>query len=184
VPCKAARLARRLSLLGMSYIVEVDHEDGQCTSSNQNFSKLLSRAERNHAIEVMHKGYPGARPCELSRAMKRTSDDGQLSYQHPRLRHPFGSPRKTHRARDLLSPDDIFVLEPARATSLYHIVGAVAQLSAAIPDSGSATAVSRLWAPRTMLVSTRDWLSVQMMAVFERDFPPGWLPFVHLTPLS
>jgi hypothetical protein len=40
------------------------------------------------------------------------------------------------------------------------------------------------WAPRTMPVSTRDWLSVQMMAVFERDFPPGWLPFVHLTPLS
>jgi hypothetical protein len=35
-----------------------------------------------------------------------------------------------------------------------------------------------------MPVSTRDWLSVQMMAVFERDFPPGWLPFVHLTPLS
>jgi signal transduction histidine kinase len=41
-----------------------------------------------------------------------------------------------------------------------------------------------LRAPRTMPVSTRDWLSVQMMAVFERDFPPGWLPFVHLTPLS
>ena len=39
-------------------------------------------------------------------------------------------------------------------------------------------------APRTMPVSTRDWLSVQMMAVFERDFPPGWLPFVHSTPLS
>jgi hypothetical protein len=31
---------------------------------------------------------------------------------------------------------------------------------------------------------TRDWLSVEMMAVFERDFPPGWLPFVHSTPLS
>src|SRR2546423_13682863 len=39
-------------------------------------------------------------------------------------------------------------------------------------------------APRTMPVSTRDWLSVQMMAVFKRDFPPGWLPFVHSTPLS
>jgi hypothetical protein len=24
----------------------------------------------------------------------------------------------------------------------------------------------------------------QMMAVFERDFPLGWLPFVHSTPLS
>jgi putative ABC transport system substrate-binding protein len=41
-----------------------------------------------------------------------------------------------------------------------------------------------LRAPRTMPVSTRDWLSVQMMAVFERDFPPGWLLFVHSTPLS
>ena len=30
-----------------------------------------------------------------------------------------------------------------------------------------------------MLVSTRDQLSVQMMAVFERDFPPGLLPFVR-----
>jgi mannose-6-phosphate isomerase len=29
---------------------------------------------------------------------------------------------------DQLSPDDIFVPEPARATSLYHIVGAVAEL--------------------------------------------------------
>ena len=43
---------------------------------------------------------------------------------------------------------------------------------------------NHLWAPRTMPVSTRDWLSVEMMAVFERDFPPGWLPFVHSTPLS
>jgi mannose-6-phosphate isomerase len=33
---------------------------------------------------------------------------------------------------DQLAPDDIFVLEPARATSLYHIVGAVAELSDAI----------------------------------------------------
>jgi hypothetical protein len=43
---------------------------------------------------------------------------------------------------------------------------------------------NNIWAPRTMPVSTRDWLSVQMMAVFERDFPPGWLPFVYSTPLS
>src|SRR6516165_813895 len=46
------------------------------------------------------------------------------------------------------------------------------------------SAAQQLRAPRTMPVSTRDWLSVQMMAVFERDFPPGWLPFVHSTPLS
>jgi mannose-6-phosphate isomerase len=41
---------------------------------------------------------------------------------------------------DQLTPDDIFVPEPARATSLYHIVGAVAELSAAIPDAGPAAA--------------------------------------------
>jgi mannose/cellobiose epimerase-like protein (N-acyl-D-glucosamine 2-epimerase family) len=44
---------------------------------------------------------------------------------------------------DQLAPDDGFVFEPARATSLYHIVGAVAELSAAIPDTGTAGAESR-----------------------------------------
>ena len=44
---------------------------------------------------------------------------------------------------DQLTPDDIFVLEPARATSLYHIVGAVAELSAAIPDAGHTAADGR-----------------------------------------
>src|SRR5262249_49257425 len=37
---------------------------------------------------------------------------------------------------DQLGADDVFVLEPARATSLYHIIGAVAELSDAIPDAG------------------------------------------------
>jgi mannose/cellobiose epimerase-like protein (N-acyl-D-glucosamine 2-epimerase family) len=45
---------------------------------------------------------------------------------------------------DQLTPDDGFVFEPARATSLYHIVGAVAELSAAIPHAGSATPLSGL----------------------------------------
>src|SRR5262249_11498548 len=44
---------------------------------------------------------------------------------------------------DQLAPDDIFVLEPARATSLYHIVGAVAELSAAISDAEPMAAKSR-----------------------------------------
>jgi N-acylglucosamine 2-epimerase (GlcNAc 2-epimerase) len=30
---------------------------------------------------------------------------------------------------DQLGADDVFIVEPARATSLYHIIGAVAQLS-------------------------------------------------------
>jgi mannose/cellobiose epimerase-like protein (N-acyl-D-glucosamine 2-epimerase family) len=39
---------------------------------------------------------------------------------------------------DQLGADDVFILEPARATSLYHIIGAVAELSAAaIPDTAA-----------------------------------------------
>src|SRR5262249_20028689 len=45
---------------------------------------------------------------------------------------------------DHLGAADVFVLEPARATSLYHIIGAVAELSAAIPDAGRPAADSRL----------------------------------------
>jgi mannose-6-phosphate isomerase len=36
---------------------------------------------------------------------------------------------------DQLDEKDVFVVEPARATSLYHIIGAVAELSAAFPDT-------------------------------------------------
>ena len=36
---------------------------------------------------------------------------------------------------DQLTVDDRFVPEPARATSLYHIIGAVAELSAALRDT-------------------------------------------------
>jgi mannose-6-phosphate isomerase len=35
---------------------------------------------------------------------------------------------------DQLTVDDRFIPEPARATSLYHIIGAVAELSATLPD--------------------------------------------------
>ena len=45
---------------------------------------------------------------------------------------------------DQLAPDNIFVLEPARATSLYHIVGAVVELSAATAGAGRTAAESRL----------------------------------------
>jgi mannose-6-phosphate isomerase len=39
---------------------------------------------------------------------------------------------------DQLGPDGVFIVEPARATSLYHIIGAVAELSAAaIPDTAA-----------------------------------------------
>jgi mannose/cellobiose epimerase-like protein (N-acyl-D-glucosamine 2-epimerase family)/glycosyltransferase involved in cell wall biosynthesis len=61
---------------------------------------------------------------------------------------------------DQLAPDDIFVLEPARATSLYHIIGAVAELAHAIPDTASASvpASSALGsAPRVIYLVTEDW---------------------------
>ena len=61
---------------------------------------------------------------------------------------------------DQLAPDDIFVHEPARATSLYHIVGAVAELSDAIPDAGSANLRAnsmRKPAPRVIYLVTEDW---------------------------
>jgi mannose/cellobiose epimerase-like protein (N-acyl-D-glucosamine 2-epimerase family) len=39
---------------------------------------------------------------------------------------------------DQLDDSDVFVVEPARATSLYHIIGAVAELCAAFPDAANA----------------------------------------------
>jgi len=61
---------------------------------------------------------------------------------------------------DQLAPDDSFVLEPARATSLYHIIGAVAELTHAFPDAASAgvPASSALGsAPRVIYLVTEDW---------------------------
>jgi mannose-6-phosphate isomerase len=39
---------------------------------------------------------------------------------------------------DQLNEKNGFVVEPARATSLYHIIGAVAELSVAFPDMANA----------------------------------------------
>ena len=61
---------------------------------------------------------------------------------------------------DQLSADDRFVLEPARATSLYHLIGTVAELSAAIPDRQSALRIaggSRRRSPRVIYLVTEDW---------------------------
>jgi mannose/cellobiose epimerase-like protein (N-acyl-D-glucosamine 2-epimerase family)/glycosyltransferase involved in cell wall biosynthesis len=57
---------------------------------------------------------------------------------------------------DQLAPDDVFVHEPARATSLYHIVGAVAELSDAIADAAN-TSSPRRPAPRVIYLVTEDW---------------------------
>jgi len=61
---------------------------------------------------------------------------------------------------DQLAPDDSFVHEPARATSLYHIVGAVSELSDAIPDAANAklpASSMRRPPPRVIYLVTEDW---------------------------
>jgi mannose/cellobiose epimerase-like protein (N-acyl-D-glucosamine 2-epimerase family)/glycosyltransferase involved in cell wall biosynthesis len=61
---------------------------------------------------------------------------------------------------DQLTSDDSFVCEPARATSLYHIIGAVAELSAAIPEAAKANAPASRPAragPRVIYLVTEDW---------------------------
>ncbi|HEY7664500.1 MAG TPA: AGE family epimerase/isomerase [Xanthobacteraceae bacterium] len=62
---------------------------------------------------------------------------------------------------DQLTADDTLVSEPARATSLYHIVGAVAELSAAIPESTARARApsgrSERAAPRVIYLVTEDW---------------------------
>jgi len=39
---------------------------------------------------------------------------------------------------DQLNENDDFIIEPARATSMYHLIGAVAELSSAFPDAANA----------------------------------------------
>jgi len=58
---------------------------------------------------------------------------------------------------DQLAPDDVFVQEPARATSLYHIIGAAAELSDAIADAANAGLPVRRPAPRVIYLVTEDW---------------------------
>jgi len=61
---------------------------------------------------------------------------------------------------DQLGADDVFVMEPARATSLYHIIGAVAELSHMLPAAvrvGSPVAKTRASAPRVIYLVTEDW---------------------------
>lgn len=57
---------------------------------------------------------------------------------------------------DQLAADDRFVVEPARATSLYHIIGAMAELPAATADASTARCSARK-APRVIYLVTEDW---------------------------
>src|SRR5262245_24317515 len=61
---------------------------------------------------------------------------------------------------DRLGADDMFIPEPARATSLYHIVGAVAELARALPPAvttRSPAQTRRGAAPRVIYLVTEDW---------------------------
>jgi mannose/cellobiose epimerase-like protein (N-acyl-D-glucosamine 2-epimerase family) len=61
---------------------------------------------------------------------------------------------------DQLTAEDSFVPEPARATSLYHIIGAIAELSAAFPEIACAetTASQRARSGRRIIyLVTEDW---------------------------
>jgi glycosyltransferase involved in cell wall biosynthesis len=61
---------------------------------------------------------------------------------------------------DQLDERNVFLVEPARATSLYHIVGAVAELSPARPDARNAALPahgSTRAAPRVIYLVTEDW---------------------------
>jgi mannose/cellobiose epimerase-like protein (N-acyl-D-glucosamine 2-epimerase family)/glycosyltransferase involved in cell wall biosynthesis len=64
---------------------------------------------------------------------------------------------------DQLDAGDRFVTEPARATSLYHIVGAVAELRAAAPEIAAAAppaAAATEGKPRVIYLVTEDWYFV------------------------
>jgi mannose/cellobiose epimerase-like protein (N-acyl-D-glucosamine 2-epimerase family) len=61
---------------------------------------------------------------------------------------------------DRLTIADTFVCEPARATSLYHIIGAVAALSERVPDPENASVAatgSYRSVPRIIYLVTEDW---------------------------
>jgi mannose/cellobiose epimerase-like protein (N-acyl-D-glucosamine 2-epimerase family) len=75
-------------------------------------ARLWAQAERIRAYLVDHRARDDARICAAIRGLRRF-----LGTRTPGLWF------------DQLKADDRFVAEPARATSLYHIVGAVAELT-------------------------------------------------------
>ena len=86
-------------------------------------------------------------------------DDDEIAAAIAGLRRFLATP--THGVWfDQLTGDNTFVHEPARATSLYHIVGAVAELSAAIPEAANTYSPANRpdrAAPRVIYLVTEDW---------------------------
>jgi mannose/cellobiose epimerase-like protein (N-acyl-D-glucosamine 2-epimerase family)/glycosyltransferase involved in cell wall biosynthesis len=61
---------------------------------------------------------------------------------------------------DRLAPDGRFVLEPARATQLYHIVGAVSELESVIRQVAQAELSPPVRAHKLVYLVTEDWYFV------------------------
>jgi mannose/cellobiose epimerase-like protein (N-acyl-D-glucosamine 2-epimerase family)/glycosyltransferase involved in cell wall biosynthesis len=61
---------------------------------------------------------------------------------------------------DRLAADDCFVLEPPRATQLYHIVGVVAELEPILRAAGKPELSPRVPARRVVYLVTEDWYFV------------------------
>jgi mannose/cellobiose epimerase-like protein (N-acyl-D-glucosamine 2-epimerase family) len=64
---------------------------------------------------------------------------------------------------DQLDDKDVLLIEPARATSLYHVMGVVAELPAAVPAANAAPLPARSFKaapPRVIYLVTEDWYFV------------------------
>jgi hypothetical protein len=87
-------------------------------------------------------------------ADRRSNNDVAMAIRE--LRRFFATP-KQGLWFDQLAVDDRFVLEPARATSLYHIIGVAAELADASKAGPPAAADPRKPAPRLIYLVTEDW---------------------------
>jgi mannose/cellobiose epimerase-like protein (N-acyl-D-glucosamine 2-epimerase family)/glycosyltransferase involved in cell wall biosynthesis len=85
---------------------------------------------------------------------RRSNNDVAMAVRE--LRRFFATP-KQGLWFDQLAVDDRFVLEPARATSLYHIIGVAAELADASKAGPPAAADPRKAAPRLIYLVTEDW---------------------------
>ena len=59
-----------------------------------------------------------------------------------------------------MTPDGRFVIEPARATQLYHIIGAIAELEPLLRDAGKSGLSASARARRVVYLVTEDWYFV------------------------
>lgn len=84
---------------------------------------------------------------------RRPEDDAKLAAAIRGLRRFLATPTPGTWF-DQLTADDRFVDEPARATSLYHIIGAVAELPAPAASGAHARAEAK---PRLVYLVTEDW---------------------------